>query len=157
MQQHDNPISRTTVRCMGCGRKNYASQSGSRFCGATLRSNQESLVILPGGNGATWLLDGSNQIPVEGYLDQVRQRRNINGVTLIGAEPFSWARGLVALGRLSREHSMSVVTFTGYQHRRLVAALRLPAVAGEGTRKDGTARTKTILSLPPEIRTEARF
>lgn len=37
---------------MDCGRKNDANESVCEFCGATLRSSQESLANLPGSNGA---------------------------------------------------------------------------------------------------------
>jgi anaerobic ribonucleoside-triphosphate reductase activating protein len=75
-------------------------------------------------NGATWSFDGGNQINVEDLFDQIRQQQNIEGVTFIGGEPFSQARALAALGRLCRQHGLSVVTFTGYEHNRLVAARR---------------------------------
>lgn len=39
-----------TIRCMDCGRKNDASESVCEFCGATLRSSQESFAELAGGN-----------------------------------------------------------------------------------------------------------
>jgi hypothetical protein len=42
----------TTIRCMDCGRKNAARESTCEFCGATLRSNQQSFTDLPGNNGA---------------------------------------------------------------------------------------------------------
>ena len=75
-------------------------------------------------NGATWSFDGGYQATVEDLFDQIRKQHNIEGVTFIGGEPFSQARALAALGRLSREHGLSVVTFTGYEHSRLVAACR---------------------------------
>jgi anaerobic ribonucleoside-triphosphate reductase activating protein len=75
-------------------------------------------------NGATWSFDGGNQITVEDLFVQIRQQQSIEGVTFIGGEPFSQARALAALGRLCRERGLSVVTFTGYEHSRLVAARR---------------------------------
>jgi anaerobic ribonucleoside-triphosphate reductase activating protein len=75
-------------------------------------------------NGATWSFDGGYQATVEDMFDQIRRQQDIEGVTFIGGEPFSQARALAALGRLCREHGLSVVTFTGYEHSRLVAASR---------------------------------
>lgn len=40
------------IRCMDCGRKNDASESVCEFCGATLRSSQESFAEFPGDIGA---------------------------------------------------------------------------------------------------------
>jgi anaerobic ribonucleoside-triphosphate reductase activating protein len=80
-------------------------------------------------NGATWSFDGGNQINVENMFGQIRKLQNIEGVTFIGGEPFSQARALAALGQLCREHGLSVVTFTGYEHSRLV----------DGRRKDWNA------------------
>ncbi len=75
-------------------------------------------------NGATWSFDGGYQATVEDLFGQIRNQQNIEGVTFIGGEPFSQAHPLAALGRLCRERGLSVVTFTGYEHSRLVAARR---------------------------------
>lgn len=75
-------------------------------------------------NGATWSFNGGYQATVEDLFGQILKQQNIEGVTFIGGEPFSQARPLAALGRLCRERSLSVVTFTGYEHSRLVAARR---------------------------------
>ncbi len=75
-------------------------------------------------NGATWSFDAGNQVTVRDLIDQIHKQHNIEGVTFIGGEPFSQASALAALGRLCRKHGLSVVTFTGYEHNRLVAANR---------------------------------
>jgi anaerobic ribonucleoside-triphosphate reductase activating protein len=75
-------------------------------------------------NAATWSFGGGYGVMIEDLFEQIRQQQNIEGVTFIGGEPFSQARALAALGRLCREHGLSVVTFTGYEYARLVAANR---------------------------------
>lgn len=75
-------------------------------------------------NGATWSFDRGYFATAEDMFDQIRQQQNIEGVTFIGGEPFSQAKALAALGELCREHGLSVVTFTGYEYNRLVAAHR---------------------------------
>lgn len=75
-------------------------------------------------NGATWTFDGGYQTTVESLFDQIQAQRDIEGVTFIGGEPFSHAGALAALGRLCREHGLSVVTFTGYEYARLITASR---------------------------------
>jgi hypothetical protein len=42
----------TTIRCMDCGRNNDASESVCGFCGAALRSSQESFAGLPSNDDA---------------------------------------------------------------------------------------------------------
>ena len=75
-------------------------------------------------NGATWPFDGGYQATVGDMFSQIRKQQNIEGVTFIGGEPFSQARPLAVLGQSCREHGLSVVTFTGYEHSHLVAARR---------------------------------
>jgi anaerobic ribonucleoside-triphosphate reductase activating protein len=82
-------------------------------------------IACPGcADGATWSFDGGNERTVEELFEQIKNQKNIEGVTFIGGEPFSQAMPLAALGRLCRAHGLSVVTFTGYEHSRLVAARR---------------------------------
>ena len=76
------------------------------------------------GNGATWSFDGGFQTTVGEVFDQIQKQRDIEGVTFIGGEPFSQARPLATLGRLCQGHALSVITFTGYEYGRLVAARR---------------------------------
>ena len=75
-------------------------------------------------NGATWSFDGGHMATVGDLFSKIQKQQNIEGVTFIGGEPFSQARALAELGRLCREHGLSIVTFTGYEHSRLVAAGR---------------------------------
>lgn len=80
-------------------------------------------------NGATWSFDGGYQTTVQELFGQICEQTNIEGVTFIGGEPFSQANALAALGRLCREQGLSVVTFTGYEYERLVAAARADWIA----------------------------
>ncbi len=52
-------------------------------------------------------------------LDRVRDR--VEGVTLLGGEPFEQAEALVPFARAVRERGLSVVAFSGYGHDDLRA------------------------------------
>jgi anaerobic ribonucleoside-triphosphate reductase activating protein len=75
-------------------------------------------------NGATWSFDDGYRTTVQDLFDQICRQPHIEGVTLIGGEPFSQAHALAALGQSCRERCLSVVTFTGYEYARLVAVGR---------------------------------
>jgi anaerobic ribonucleoside-triphosphate reductase activating protein len=75
-------------------------------------------------NEPTWSFEGGCQMSVAGLFDEISRQPRIEGVTFIGGEPFSQASALAALGRLCRAHSLSVVTFTGYEYTHLIAAGR---------------------------------
>jgi anaerobic ribonucleoside-triphosphate reductase activating protein len=75
-------------------------------------------------NGATWSFAGGHEKTVEELFEQIRGQKNIEGITFIGGEPFSQARSLASLGRLCQGQGYSVVTFTGYEYARLLAADR---------------------------------
>lgn len=92
-------------------------------------------------NGATWSFDGGYLATVDELFDLIRKQQGIEGVTFIGGEPFSQARALATLGRLCRGHGLSIVTFTGYEHRRLIAA-------GRGDWNDLLAVTDLLLAGP---------
>jgi anaerobic ribonucleoside-triphosphate reductase activating protein len=47
-------------------------------------------------------------------LSQARDERQIEGVTLLGGEPFAHATAAVALAMVSRQLSLSVMVFSGY-------------------------------------------
>lgn len=72
-------------------------------------------------NVATWSFSGGYQATVADLFALIRKQVGVEGVTFIGGEPFSQARGLAALGWLCRQHGLSVVTFTGYEYNRLLA------------------------------------
>jgi anaerobic ribonucleoside-triphosphate reductase activating protein len=57
-------------------------------------------------------------------LDAVRER--VEGITLLGGEPFEQAGVLAPFARLARDHGLSVMAFTGY----LLEDLRLDRPAG---------------------------
>ena len=72
---------------------------------------------------------GGRELPVEEVLaeaDRVRDR--IEGLTLVGGEPFEQAPELARLAREARRRGLSVVVFTGYT----LEELRAGAVEGAG-------------------------
>lgn len=58
---------------------------------------------------------GGEPVAVEALLDEVRAALpSIEGLTLLGGEPFEQAPALARLAAGARAHGLSVMTFTGY-------------------------------------------
>lgn len=76
------------------------------------------------GNLPTWSFAAGELVSVAAMFKRISNQKAIEGVTFVGGEPFSQARVLASLGRLCRKHGLSVVTFTGYEHSRLVTSGR---------------------------------
>jgi len=60
---------------------------------------------------------GGETIPVGDLLDQILRAQNehqVEGVTLLGGEPFSHAQGAAHLAAQVRRHGMSVMIFSGF-------------------------------------------
>jgi anaerobic ribonucleoside-triphosphate reductase activating protein len=56
-------------------------------------------------------------LPVEeiaSYLIELKEQRNIEGVTFLGGEPFDQAKALAELGQMVKEKGLSIVTYSGY-------------------------------------------
>jgi anaerobic ribonucleoside-triphosphate reductase activating protein len=60
------------------------------------------------------------------FTEVCKVREQIEGVTLIGGEPFSQAAGLAVLAELCRDAGLSVMTFSGYTWDQLTTA-EIPA------------------------------
>ena len=54
-------------------------------------------------------------------IEKSQQENGIEGITLLGGEPFLQARGLSEVAKFCREHNLSVMTFTGYCLASLLA------------------------------------
>lgn len=72
----------------------------------------------------TWPEEGGTLITVAELTDRILNGPSIEGITLVGGEPFSQAPALAELGRVVREAGLSVVTFTGYIFEDLAASNR---------------------------------
>src|SRR5262245_49260291 len=60
---------------------------------------------------------GGQSIPIQEMADRIartREENGIEGVTLLGGEPFAHAAPAAALARLIREQGLSVMVFSGY-------------------------------------------
>jgi anaerobic ribonucleoside-triphosphate reductase activating protein len=63
---------------------------------------------------------------IVGQIDATVIANGVEGITLLGGEPFAHAAGAAALARAARERRLSVMVFTGYTLAE-VKALRDPA------------------------------
>lgn len=73
-------------------------------------------------NPETWPDEGGTEMTVDDLFDRVSREKNIEGITLLGGEPFAQAGPLSELAERLREKGLSVVTFTGHTIERLRAA-----------------------------------
>ncbi|MHB8896001.1 MAG: 4Fe-4S single cluster domain-containing protein [Candidatus Geothermincolia bacterium] len=62
----------------------------------------------------TWDVDGGYEVEVEEIAGQVLEGPEVEGITLIGGEPFAQAGACAELSALLRRKGLSVVVFTGY-------------------------------------------
>jgi anaerobic ribonucleoside-triphosphate reductase activating protein len=72
----------------------------------------------------TWPNAGGTLIPVAELIDRILSGPRVEGITLVGGEPFSQAAALAELGHAVREAGLSVMTFTGYVLEKIVASGR---------------------------------
>lgn len=70
---------------------------------------------------STWPTDGGHSVSPEGLARRILAGPPVEGVTLVGGEPFEQASGLAVLGEILRGKGLSVVTFTGYTLEELLA------------------------------------
>lgn len=73
---------------------------------------------------------GGEDRPLVDILDEIETARSlgIEGITLLGGEPFAHAAGGAALARECRQRSLSVMVFSGYT-REEIEAMPDPAAA----------------------------
>jgi anaerobic ribonucleoside-triphosphate reductase activating protein len=72
-------------------------------------------------NPHLWGVRGGTATSVEALVDQVLAA-DVEGVTLLGGEPFEQAPALARFAAEVRERGLSVMTFTGYDRERLEGA-----------------------------------
>jgi anaerobic ribonucleoside-triphosphate reductase activating protein len=71
-------------------------------------------------NPHLWGVAGGRLATVDELTDQVLEVDGIEGITLLGGEPFDQAAPLAELGRRVRGHGLSVMTFTGFRLEQLL-------------------------------------
>lgn len=69
-------------------------------------------------NPHTWPADGGVEIPVDALIADALDA-GVEGITLIGGEPFEQAAPLARLAHAARTHGLGVICFTGYTMARL--------------------------------------
>lgn len=82
--------------------------------------------------------------PVDELVEEILSA-NVDGLTLLGGEPFSQARALSKIARRVRDHGMNVMVFTGYTLERLQKA---PDSPSEASWKDLLAETDLLVDGP---------
>lgn len=75
-------------------------------------------------NAATWDPAGGFPMRVSEIARRVACAPDIEGITLVGGEPFQQAAALADLAGRCRARGLSVVTFTGYCHEVLAQSAR---------------------------------
>ena len=65
-------------------------------------------------NPQTWEFNSGEEISADELLSQIFETRDIEGITLLGGEPFEQAEELYRVCKTVREKGLSVVAFTGY-------------------------------------------
>jgi len=73
---------------------------------------------------STWDFQGGYAASVAELVERILAEENLEGVTLLGGEPFLQAAPLVELLRPLRHAGLSVFTFSGYTWEQLRAAQR---------------------------------
>ncbi len=58
--------------------------------------------------------DRGEPMSVQSLLEEIRAEANLEGITLLGGEPFEQAMALAELASEARRGGLSVMTFTGY-------------------------------------------
>jgi len=66
-------------------------------------------------NPETWAYNGGTEYSVEQLLESVDSTDGIEGVTLLGGEPFDQPEELLVFCKALKERGLSVVAFTGYR------------------------------------------
>jgi len=67
----------------------------------------------------TWSHDGGTEVEVSGLIEQICATSDIEGLTILGGEPFLQAEALGLLAESAKKNNLSVVTFTGFTLQEL--------------------------------------
>lgn len=68
-----------------------------------------------------WDYDGGTEMSSETVIEKLREVIDtIDGLTLLGGEPFDQATELIAVAKYVKEQGKNVITFSGYTYERLL-------------------------------------
>lgn len=70
-------------------------------------------------NPHLWNASGGVAADVDDLLDAMLAASEVEGITLLGGEPFEQAAAAAELAEAARAHGLGVMTFTGYRYERL--------------------------------------
>lgn len=71
-------------------------------------------------NKETWDKAGGKKFSVRRMLGLIKAEKGIEGITLLGGEPFDQARAFGKLAQKANKAGLSVMTFTGYSYEELL-------------------------------------
>ena len=71
-------------------------------------------------NKSMWPFEGGTSVSVAEIFDRILRQKAIEGITLLGGEPFYQAGALAELAYLVKDAGLSVITFTGYEYEYLL-------------------------------------
>lgn len=69
----------------------------------------------------TWPFDGGTAMEIEALYQQIISVSGIEGITLLGGEPFEQPEAAATLAERVKAAGLSVVAFTGFTHDALLA------------------------------------
>lgn len=67
----------------------------------------------------TWDPDKGTLLDTEEITECILKQNEIEGITLLGGEPFEQAEELAEISRVCKEHGLSVIAFSGYTLKEL--------------------------------------
>lgn len=67
-------------------------------------------------NKDTWSFQGGEKIKVSEIIHRIHETKNIDGITILGGEPFSQSKMLYHLIKKIMGNRLSVILFTGYTY-----------------------------------------
>ena len=85
-------------------------------------------------NKDTWDFNSGKKIKLSELIFQIQTTKNIEGITILGGEPFSQPKSLYYLIKKIKRNNLSIILFTGYTYEHLD--------------KNGTYYQKKLLKSP---------
>lgn len=70
---------------------------------------------------ALWDENGGSAVSVDSLIQEIRQTKDIEGITFLGGEPMEQAKALARIAAAARELGLSVVTFTGLVYEDILS------------------------------------
>ncbi len=68
----------------------------------------------------SWDKNGGYLIDIEELFEQIKNQKEIEGITFLGGEPFEQAEALSLLSKMIKEINLSILTFSGNTYEELL-------------------------------------